>query len=235
MSQCAKILKISNEKIVCAITSLLWENDFGTNIRRIKTITDEITRKIGVRPVSHRAGRWATNKEYLSLLVKYGYKVDCSFTPHIDWSKTKGMSKNSKGSNYRWASEFPFSIKTSHGTILELPMTIRKRTLQFKGVKSLRSFLRWIYRLFFPLHVWLRPNRNNIDEILSMMEKEKNSKSDYLMFMIHSSELMPGGSPSFPTANDVDCLYHDVEEIFKKASEFCVGKTISEYMHSYFF
>ena len=47
--------------------------------------------------------------------------------------------------------------------------------------------------------------------------------------MIHSSELMPGGSPTFKTENDIENLYSDLKMIFKDLSSFCKGKTLSEY------
>ena len=37
------------------------------------------------------------------------------------------------------------------------------------------------------------------------------------MFMLHSSELMPGGSPAFKTEEDVEKLYRMTEEVFETA------------------
>ena len=38
---------------------------------KIKFLTDLIFERTGIRPVSHRAGRWATNEKYFELLSKY--------------------------------------------------------------------------------------------------------------------------------------------------------------------
>ncbi|SQC58008.1 deacetylase [Klebsiella pneumoniae] len=40
--------------------------------------------------VSHRAGRWAFDERYARLLVEYGYQVDCSVTPRVNWKTAKG-------------------------------------------------------------------------------------------------------------------------------------------------
>ena len=42
---------------------------------KIAAMTDEI-KKVGITPISHRAGRWAMDDRYFDLLVKYGYKVE---------------------------------------------------------------------------------------------------------------------------------------------------------------
>lgn len=39
------------------------------------------------------------------------------------------------------------------------------------------------------------------------------------MFMIHSSELMPGGSPNFPDENSVEDLFDVIEKTFSHAAE----------------
>ena len=37
------------------------------------------------------------------------------------------------------------------------------------------------------------------------------------MFMLHSSELMPGGSPTFRTEAQIEHLYRELAAIFSKA------------------
>ena len=50
--------------------------------------------------------------------------------------------------------------------------------------------------------------------------------------MIHSSELMPGGSPTFKSEEDIEKLYHDLEIIFERISKGFEGATVSEYGNS---
>ena len=44
-----------------------------------------------------------------------------------------------------------------------------------------------------------------------------NVDSDYAMFMLHSSEMMPGGSPSFPNEDSIERLYECIERLFAYA------------------
>ena len=52
---------------------------------------------------------------------------------------------------------------------------------------------------------------------------------DYIMFMLHSSEFMPNGSPTFRTEEEIDRLYEDLRILFKYSSNFFEGLTIGEY------
>ena len=54
----------------------------------------------------------------------------------------------------------------------------------------------------------------------------------YLMFMIHSSELMPGGSPSFPDEQSIENLYRSLEAFFEAISDDYAGMTIGDYAAS---
>jgi hypothetical protein len=47
--------------------------------------------------------------------------------------------------------------------------------------------------------------------------------------MLHSSELMPGGSPTFRTDSDIERLYEYLEALFEKLSAWCHGMTLAEF------
>ena len=50
-----------------------------------------------------------------------------------------------------------------------------------------------------------------------------------MLFILHSSELMPGGSPTFPTDDAIESLYEDLESVFADAAEHFRGATLSEF------
>lgn len=190
-----------------------------------KVLQDTFERKI----LSHRAGRWATNGLYFSLLKKYGYTIDCSATPFVDWTSTRGATKDSSGSDYRKSPKEPYYIADG---LLEVPVTIRHIRKSFiEHPTGLHDFARIAKRSIVGKNVWLRPNGTNLKEIQYLIQQErKNDSSDYLMFMIHSSELMPGGSPTFKSEKDIENLYSHLQAIFKEVSSFCTGRTLSEYV-----
>ncbi len=174
---------------------------------KIITMTALIEKKFGKRPVIHRAGRWAMNDVYFKILHELGYIADCSVTPYVDWRSSIGRTPDFDGPNY--LAEVPV-ISIRQG-IIEIPVT----TL-WSEEKN---------RVF-----WLRPNRKNLDEMLYLTKQYVHSDCDYLMFMLHSSELMPGGSPTFKTEGGIEILYEHLDITFKEISRCYIGAGIEEYV-----
>ena len=194
---------------------------------KIKQLDKLITKKFGVKPISHRAGRWTTNNDYFALLDKYGYKIDCSVTPHINWEKCLGMT-GLPGSNYQKESEKYYYV---YNNILEIPVTIRKiYDFQLKRIINVKKFVREIQYAIIGKNQWIRPDETLLkDGMIKVIDKCSNN-SDYIMFMIHSSELMPGGSPNFKNNDSIEKLYELIDYIFKYAqSKGYVGMTLKEY------
>lgn len=202
--------------------------EFPQNImsKKIEALIQLIYAKTGVYPVTHRSGRWATNNIYFDLLEKNNILFDCSFTPYINWKKSVGQSFGSKGSNYTKIRNKIYCFKNKK--IKEIPTTIIKRHLNPIDSFSVKSILKFFYYLLFGKKIWLRPNGNNLDDMLYLVNKMEK-KSKYIMFMIHSSELMPGGSPTFKTKDDIEKLYKDLDVLFENISKKYVGKTMIEF------
>jgi hypothetical protein len=80
-----------------------------------------------------------------------------------------------------------------------------------------------------PEYWWLRPNRHNGKRLLRILEIAKQEGRDHVEFMLHSSELMPGGSPIFPTERSIEGLYADMEALFSAASGQFEGMTLATY------
>lgn len=197
--------------------------EYPTDIMREKVVTtyNLIKDKIGLPPISHRAGRWAMNTDYFNILEKLGIRVDCSYTPTISWKGNCGQTVLC-GIDYSHVKPFAHWI----GDVLEVPVTIQKRRWVFSG--TLRQTLRNIVK---GKSIWLRPASSNIDEMCSALNEVKTDKRlDYAEFMIHSSELMPGGSPYFKTEQDIENLYNTMENLFSYASlNGFVGCTLKGY------
>ncbi len=51
--------------------------------------------------------------------------------------------------------------------------------------------------------------------------------------MLHSSELMPGGSPTFRSADSIEVLYGDMRALFALASINCEPRTLTEFARDY--
>ena len=77
--------------------------------------------------------------------------------------------------------------------------------------------------------IWLRPNGNNLNSMRYLVNKAVSNDDDYIMFMLHSSEMMPGGSPVFKTEESIEKMYKDVEAIFELISRNFQGIKLCEY------
>ena len=53
-------------------------------------------------------------------------------------------------------------------------------------------------------------------DLCKMVQSERDE--DYLELMLHSSELMPNGSPYFKDKDSIDKLYQVLEELFSYVS-----------------
>lgn len=179
-----------------------------------------IREKLGINVLSHRAGRWAMDDRYFKLLAQYGIKVDCSYTPFVSWNDCPG-STISGGADYRNIPLQPFY----KGTVLEVPMTIRR----FFHIPT-GSFKYKIKASLKRPPVWLRPSTSSVSMMKIILSKILNEPTDYAEFMIHSSELMPSGSPYYKSEDAIESLYKAIDEVFNYAIENNFeGCTLSEY------
>ncbi len=199
--------------------------------KKIEKLTALIKERTGVVPASHRAGRWAMNDDYFHLLICNGYKIDCSVTPHINWNDSLGQTRGAVGSDYSQVFENPYDVidAKTNSQIFEVPVTIRKSHRLFLGNHTFRGFAGSVKRAIRGEFLWLRPNGNNLSKMKALVDMIEHSNSDYIMFMLHSSELMPGGSPTFRTESSIEKLYKDLEEIFQYAEKKFEGSTLKEY------
>ena len=184
--------------------------------------------------VSHRAGRWAFNAYYASLLDEFGYHVDCSVTPKVDWRRSIGNPQGQGGTNYFDFPQHAYFLdlndiaKPGDSTLLEVPMSTQ---LRYSGIVN--SFKRGIKQFrgkeYQPSVNWLRPSGGNVDRMKSVVNEALSRGSDYVEFMLHSSEFMPAGSPTFKNEEQIEILYSDLEQLFGWLEARTTGMTLAEY------
>lgn len=189
-----------------------------------------ILERTGIKATSHRAGRWAMDERYFRLLMKYGYETDCSVTPGINWGSSFGATAEAVGSDYRNFPQKPYWIESGDNKLLEVPVTIRlshkvypPRTNTFRGIVGS------VIRSMRGTKLWLRPEKNNLSQMIDLSNRICKSDDDYIMFMLHSSELMPGGSPNFASADDIEDLYKNMETLFHILAKEYQGITLRNY------
>jgi len=207
--------------------------------QKISIMTDLLQNIFGVKMLSHRAGRWSFDEKYANQLIEFGYKVDCSVTPHVSWKSHLGAPDKDGGTDYTNFPETAYFIDPSdisrpgHSALLEIPVSIMDSSGLVKTALSSSllgniSLANRISKRLFP-QVWLRPNGRNLNQMLGYLRYALSIKRDYVEFMLHSSEFMPGGSPLFKSESAIEQLYDCLESLFAEASVHFSGCTLYQY------
>ncbi|VFP81903.1 polysaccharide deacetylase family protein [Candidatus Erwinia haradaeae] len=201
---------------------------------KIIYITGLLEDTLQIKMRSHRAGRWAFNIKYAQILIEQGYQVDCSVTPRVNWKQTIGDPKGEGGTDYNMFPDYSYFIdeknisKPGSTSLLEVPMSIQyKHSNLINQLQIIYHYLRG--KKHNPTVHWLRPSGGNVKQMIDVVKTSLRNGRDYVEFMIHSSELMPGGSPAFKTAYDIEVLYNDLEQLFIWLHPYIVSMTLSEF------
>lgn len=210
-------------------------------IRRMtRLLEDRFDRAI----ISHRAGRWGFDGRYAALLAEEGYRVDCSVTPGVNWRANLGDPNGRGGPDYTAFPVEPYFFdptdiaRPAAGPLLEVPVTIvPARLYRFAPLLYRAPLLRrWLNRAapalgwLCPIQPSLRePLARNIDAMLAVARALRAERPAHVHFMLHSSELMPGGSPHVRHAADLDRLYDALGTLFDELARWCHGMTLQEF------
>lgn len=212
---------------------------------KLSCLQGDLEQRLSVPMLSHRAGRWAMNDTYALMLSELGIQVDCSVTPGVSWNATQGAPGFSPGPDFSRAQSAPYwmtpySSTVNSGTrLLQVPMTISTRhsglvTGMNKALAMSRlKLMQRVSNRLFPVHHWLRPNGRNINSMKDLILDTVKRGEPHVEFMLHSSELMPGGSPRFATSYAIERLYEHLNELFDFANDVCEGKTLTEFYDLY--
>jgi hypothetical protein len=196
--------------------------------RKLHTLTEGIEESFGRAPRSFRAARWGLGASMVGTLVRQGYRVDCSVTPKTSWAGTQN-GPFSEGPDYRRAPVKPYRLsgadvcRPGDSELLEVPMTVLYTgPFMDEGSRAARWFSllpetpvkRILDRAVFRTK-WLRISpESRRGDWRAIHRAASRSGLEVLEFMIHSSELMPGGSPLTPTERDAETVFRCLEEMF---------------------
>jgi hypothetical protein len=182
------------------------------------------------------------NSSYARILVEHGYRVDCSVTPHVSWKGKLGNPLGRGGTDY---SLFPTGAyfldldnlaRPGASTLLEVPVTIlsgRRPVARLlpAPIRSAQLVQAGLERAL-PAR-WFRPSLRNEADMLRILDEVVADDRSYVEFILHSSELMPGGSPTFKTERDIDRLYDCLGRVFQAATGRFQGATLAEYHQAF--
>lgn len=187
---------------------LAYANEFPSKIiwEKYHYMTGLLEDTFQLPITSHRGGRWCLNNHILKDLDKLGYIVDCSITPGVNWSKHKGQTLKSKGNDYTKYKSKPYKIKNTN--MWELPVSI------YPSWKLNFSFVHRGDKLLKKELLWMRPFPGNLDKMKKIVKSAFLYRSNYIEFMIHSSELHPDTNLTFKGKKSIEQLFNDIESLF---------------------
>jgi hypothetical protein len=204
---------------------------------KIKVVTRLLEDRFDQAMLSHRAGRLGFDGRYAAMLLDEGYRVDCSVSPGLDWSGTPGDPRGNGGTDYTHFRHDPYflsptdiSAPASAG-LLEVPMTIRSSGLFRRApwVYRIPLLRQTANRLVSPALNHLCPAENALGGLLRAARAARADGAAHTEFTLHSSEFMPGGSPTFRNRSDIERLYENLEILFEELSTWCSGMTLKEF------
>jgi hypothetical protein len=182
---------------------------------KAETLRAAITTAYGRAPTSHRAGRWAIDLRTLRWLRDTGFLVDTSMTADVSWAHTKGVhgiygvdtSKIPAAPFIQDLGE-PFTPgRVASAGLLEVPVSSARlpqrglarvaeavNRLNLPGTRVVsRVFSRPFPAPFRILSCRVDPSFRRSD--LRALAKVALAGTGVVNLMLHSSEVMPGGSP----------------------------------------
>jgi hypothetical protein len=217
----------------------LTEYNHDVMRRKIEHLTKLLADTFDSRMNSHRGGRWAFDEVYASMLVAQGYTVDCSVTPYLSWKAHTGDPAQKGGPDYTDFPDHAYFVdlddvsRPGASPLLEIPLTVlpgRSRVLQglVRDMKPSNMIKRAV-NLLFPAFSMLSLRRGRLSDLKKTAARCVREDRPYVEFMTHSSQLMPGGSPAFSSARDIERIYEYLEELFEYAGKHFKGATLTEF------
>ena len=209
---------------------------------KVADMTHRLQDLFGRAMTSHRAGRWALDPRYVETLIEHGYTVDCSVTPHVFWDRSSPLSPG-EPVDYRRYPQGAYFMDPSDPSrpgaspLLELPMTVVPTGLAPRSAAPDFAYrsptLRRIANRLSPVQ-WLRPAPGALGGLLRLIDRCVGERRPYVEMVLHSSELMPGGSPYFRDEPAIERLYADLQALFTRVARDFDGSTLSRYRRERF-
>lgn len=208
--------------------SMMCHLPYDLLIEKMGNLHEAIKSNLHTTPVSFRAGRWGFNKDVAKCLLEFGYKIDTSISPFVDWSIYHGP-------NFRKASTYPYYFeaddifkKSSEGSLLEIPPTIGYFQSNFKLCDRLTyifnkpplsklRLLGLLSRLGLVNFYWLSPELSSGGDMIGLAKRFVKKGHKFLNMSFHSTSLYPGKSPFVKNEAELKDFLNRIEVFLKYA------------------
>jgi hypothetical protein len=187
--------------------------------QKMVNLTALFATRLGYKPASFRAGRFAAGLNTMKILDELNYKVDSSVTPRMDWDYPEGKANFLKAPDQPYYPQEKDMLAPNGKGVLEVPVTILEPEKHRKWHASvMHTVTDRLYRL-----QWLRPSNNTGPGMVEVMQQTAEHYSDKkevtLTMMFHSMEIMPGASPYAATEKDCQRILGNIEHALAYAKD----------------
>lgn len=179
---------------------------------KLAQLCEIVERRIGVQPLSYRAGRYGAGGNTPDFLVELGIRVDTSVRALFDYRKQGGP-------NYARASLKPYWVKP--GQLIELPVTSifggtfrSMGPLLFDQVFASDTMRSMLARGGMLERLALTPEGIPAEKAISAIDCALEAGLPILTFSFHSPSLAAGHTPYVRDAADLEKFYIWWEEVF---------------------
>ncbi|MCS6865146.1 MAG: hypothetical protein RMJ56_05265 [Gemmataceae bacterium] len=170
-------------------------------------------REAGLQPVSFRGGRYSTSPVIQQWLREHGFVADASILPFTTWA-------DDGAPDYRHRDLFPVRC-AGQPPLWELPLSLgyTRRPFAFwrrvhaaaaGPLRPLRG-VAVLAKLGIVEKVWLNFENPLGEQMGKLCQILTRMGVPYLCFTMHSSSLLPGGSPYAPNPSAVERLFRKLE------------------------
>lgn len=190
--------------------NLTYEQEY----KKLKTLTDTISKNFGFSPTIYKAGRYGVGKNTANILKNLGYTIDCSVVPNTDFTNYEGpdFSKQHSCQPY-WF---------SNNQILEVPLTtdyvgfLSRAGNNFYNIIHKNKLIKLkipgiLSRLGLFERIRLSPEGHTLDELKRLTLSMMNRDHKVFCLTYHSSTLIPGGSPYVTNKDDLNFFLNTID------------------------
>lgn len=192
--------------------------------KKIESVHEKIRGNFGVEPVTFRAGRWGFDQAVAENMFKFGYKVDCSVSPYMNWESYHGPDF----SNWSPGIQRIYLGNQAHDHyLLEIPATVgflqpnyklcnkMFNTISNSKLKHFRM-IGVLDKLKMLNKVWLSPETSDGMEMIKLANSMKREGYVFLNMFFHSSSLKAGLTPFTKSVEDEKIIMKRIEEFLEK-------------------
>jgi hypothetical protein len=193
--------------------SMLCNLPLDLQYRKMSALDMTIQERLGVKPISFRAGRWGYSQGVAVNLHRLGYKIDSSITPYTSWAEYHGPNFSEISPEaYKFSSESIFDL-SAMGPLLEIPATIGYLQRHFAMCARILNSLNHqpfrrlklvglLSRLRLVRKVWLSPEMADGQEMIQLAKRMSRNNYSVINLFFHSVSLKAGLSPFVRSTQD---------------------------------